>query len=355
MADLLELTATLVDIPSVSLDEGPITAWLEAQLRATPWLTVDRVGNNLVARTRLGRRHRVIIAGHTDTVPVNDNVPSRRDGDVLWGCGTSDMKSGLAIMLALATEVAEPALDVTWVFYEAEEIDASYNGLRRLFAERPDLLAGDAALLGEPTDGAVEAGCQGTMRVRITLHGARAHTARPWMGRNALHRAGLVLTRLGEYQERRPVIDGCEFREALQAVRIEGGVANNVVPDRAEIVVNHRFAPDRTPEDAEAHVRGVVADLLDGEDIVQVEECADGAAPALGHPVLAALIARNGLEVRGELGWTDVARFAAHGVPAANFGPGDATLAHTKDERVERVPLERTYRALRDLLECGVQ
>lgn len=355
MADLLELTASLVDIPSVSRDEGAITDWIEARLRVTPWLTVDRIGHNLVARTRLGRAHRVVIAGHTDTVPINDNLPARRDGDVLWGCGTSDMKSGLAVMLAVATEVAEPAVDITWVFYEAEEIDERHNGLKRLFAERPELLAGDVALLGEPTDGVVEAGCQGTMRLRITLQGARAHTARPWMGRNAVHRAGLVLARLAAYVERRPVLDGCEFREALQAVRVEGGVANNVVPDRASIVVNHRFAPDRTPDQAAAHVREVVADLLDDGDTIEIEDFADGAAPALDHPVLAALIGRNGLEVRSKLGWTDVARFAAHGIPAANFGPGDATLAHTRDERVSREPLERTYRALTDLVTRGVQ
>lgn len=355
MTDLLELTADLVDIPSVSRDEGAITDWIEERLRAVPWLEVTRVGHNLVARTRLGRPHRVVIAGHTDTVPVNGNLPSRREGDVLWGCGTSDMKSGLAVMLALATELAEPALDVTWVFYDAEEIDERYNGLKRLFAECPDLLAGDVALLGEPTDGVIEAGCQGTMRVRVTVRGARAHTARPWMGRNAIHRVGQVLERLAAYQERRPVLDGCEFREALQAVRVEGGVANNVVPDEASVVINHRFAPDRTPEQAADHVRGVLADVLEEGDTFEVEDWANGAAPALDHPVLAALIARHELTVRSKLGWTDVARFAAAGIPAANFGPGDATLAHTKDERVHREPLERTWTALRDLLVHGVQ
>ena len=255
---------------------------------------------------------------------------------MLWGCGTSDMKSGLAVMLALAGAVRDPAVDVTWVFYEAEEVDARFNGLKRLFEERPDLLEGDVALLGEPTDGVIEAGCQGTMRLRIVLRGARAHTARPWMGRNAIHRVGGLLGDLDRYQERRPVIDGCEYREAVQAVRIEGGVAGNVVPDEVVLLVNHRFAPDRTPDEAEAHLRELCAPWVEADDVVEVVDVADGAAPSLDHPLLAALVARNDLVVRAKLGWTDVARFAAHGIPAANFGPGDATLAHTADERVGR-------------------
>ena len=255
MADLLALTADLVGIPSESHDEGAITGFLRSELDATPWLTVDQLGNNVVARTQLGRPLRLIIAGHTDTVPINDNGQPRVEGDTLWGCGASDMKSGLAVMLELARTVSEPAVDVTYVFYEAEEVDAVHNGLRRLFGERPDLVVGDAALLGEPTDGTIEAGCQGTMRAEIVLAGERAHTARPWMGRNAIHRLGPVLDRLAAYVERRPVIDGCEYREAVQAVLVEGGVAGNVVPDRARLRVNHRFAPDRSPAEAEAALR----------------------------------------------------------------------------------------------------
>jgi succinyl-diaminopimelate desuccinylase len=351
--DLLALTAELVDIPSESHHERAITDHLEQRLTGVPWLQVERVGDNVVARTTLGRDLRVVLAGHTDTVPANANLPSRRDGDVLWGCGTADMKSGLAVMVALAETSPSPALDVTYVFYEAEEVAGEHNGLRRLFAERADLLAGDVALLGEPTGAAIEAGCQGTLRVEIVLHGERAHTARPWMGRNAIHRLGAVLERLAAYDGRRPVLDGCEFREAMQAVQVSGGVAANVVPDTATLAVNHRFAPDRSAQDAEGQVRELVGDLLEPTDLFRVLDCAEGATPALDHPFLAALVARNGLDVRAKLGWTDVARFAAHGVPAANFGPGDSTLAHTREERVEREPIERTYRALAELLSTG--
>jgi succinyl-diaminopimelate desuccinylase len=362
LTDLLRLTAELVDIPSESFHEAALTDRLESELRArAPWLAIDRLGNNLVARTQLGRPQRLALAGHTDTVPVNGNLPSRLEADTLWGLGASDMKSGLAVLLELACTVAEPAVDVTYVFYEAEEVAAEHNGLRRLFAERPDLVVADAALLGEPTAGAIEAGCQGTMRIALTRHGRRAHTARPWMGRNAVHSLAPVLERLAGYEERRPMLDGCEYREALQAVRIEGGIvgadgawrpAGNVVPDRAVLTVNHRFAPDRTVEEAFEHVRTLLAPEED--DDVELVDCSPGAAPSLTHPLLAALIDRQHLAVRAKLGWTDVARFAAHGIPAANFGPGDATLAHTAEERVERVPLEETFAALDQLLRTGV-
>lgn len=354
MTDLLALTRDLVAIPSVSREEAAITDYLEAALVAVPWLEVVRVGDNLVARTHLGRDQRVVLAGHTDTVPPHgDNVVPRIEGDRLRGVGAADMKSGIAVMLELARTVAEPAVDVTYVFYAREEIAAAESGLRELAEARPDLLAGDVALLGEPTDGVLEAGCQGTMRVRVVLRGERAHTARPWMGRNAIHRLGRVLAVLDAYEPRRPVLEGCEFRESLQAVTVAGGVAGNVVPDHAEVLVNHRFAPDRSPEEAEAHVRELLGPVLGDGDAVEVIDQAAGAAPALHHPLLAALIDRNRLDVRAKLGWTDVARFAAMGVPAANFGPGDATIAHTVGEYVDRDPIERVFRALRELLVDG--
>ena len=349
MADLLKLTAELVDTPSVSHHEGAVTDHLQAMLEPVPWLSVTRVGENLVARTSLGRSSRMILAGHTDTVPPNGNERARIDGDVLWGLGACDMKGGVAVLAALATTVAEPAVEVTYVFYECEEVDSAFNGIERLFGERPDLLEADAALLAEPSSARVEAGCQGTMRVEVTMTGERAHTARAWLGRNAIHRLAPLLASVAAYEGRQVTIDGCHFREALQVVRIGGGVANNVVPDRATVTLNHRFAPDRTPEEAEAHVRSVVGEV----DGFEVTDMAVAALPALGHPLLQAVLTASGGRAYGKLGWTDVARFASRGVPATNFGPGDPSLAHSAGERVTRSDLETVYGVLRTVLERG--
>lgn len=340
-------------IPSVSHEEKALADHVVARLGGLDHLVVDRVDDNVVARTHLGRDMRVVVAGHLDTVPANGNAEPRIDGDVLYGLGSADMKGGLAVMLDLATAVEAPAVDVAWVFYTGEEVAAEHNGLGHLFARRPDLVAGEVALLGEPTAAAIEAGCQGTMRVRVELVGARAHTARPWMGRNAIHRAGGLLATLDAYEPRRPVIDGCEFREGLQAVFIEGGLAGNVVPDRVVVTINHRFAPDRTTEEALNHVEAVLAPHLSSGDTIEVVDVAGAAAPWLTHPLLAALRDRNGLDVRAKLGWTDVSRFAVAGIPAANFGPGDPTLAHTQGEHLDRASLERVHAALGDLLRRG--
>lgn len=355
VTDLLALTAELVDVPSVSHHEGPLADLVEARLRAVGGLEVVRAGDNVVARTHLGRGRRLVLAGHLDTVPPAGNARARLDGDVCWGVGAADMKGGLAVMLALVEEVAEPAVDLTLVCYAAEEVAHEHSGLGWLADVRPDLLAGDAALLGEPTGGALEAGCQGTMRLRVTLRGARAHSARPWMGRNAVHRLSPLLARLNAYEPRTVLIEGCEFREALQAVALDAGVSGNVVPDEAVLTVNHRFAPDRSTEEAERHVRSALGldAVVEPADTVEVVDLAPAAPPAVSHPLVAALVARNGLTVQAKLGWTDVARFAALGVPAANFGPGEPTLAHTADERVDRAALERVHTALRDLVTVG--
>ncbi|MDG1410771.1 MAG: succinyl-diaminopimelate desuccinylase [Acidimicrobiales bacterium] len=352
-ADVFALTAALVDIESESFNEKEIVATLESELRACAHLTVDRVGDNLIARTQLERQRRLVLGGHTDTVPVNQNLPARIEGSRLFGCGSTDMKGGVAIMLELARTVPDPAVDVTYVFYAREEVAARHNGLREIEAERPELLDGDVALLGEPTLGALEAGCQGTLRVKVTMAGARAHTARPWMGRNAIHRLGEVLVILTAYEGRRPVVEGCEYREALQAVDVGGGVAGNVVPDEAFVVINHRFAPDRNSAEAEAHVREVIAPALSEEDTVELTDLSPSARPGLGDPMIAALVERNQLEVRAKLGWTDVAFFAERGVPASNFGPGDPTIAHTQGEYLERENLLDTFRAVEDLLMNG--
>jgi succinyl-diaminopimelate desuccinylase len=351
--DLLALTAALIDVPSESHHEEALADQIEDRLRALPHLEVERVGPNLVARTRLGRPLRVVLAGHTDTVPANGNATARIEGDVLWGLGASDMKGGLAVMLALAEAVPSPSVDVTYVFYAGEEVAAVHNGLGHLMRDRPELLEGDVAILGEPTDGTIEAGCQGTLRLEVTVRGARAHTARPWMGRNAIHRLGEVLRAVSSFEERAPVIQGCQYREALQAVLVSGGVATNVVPDEATVTINRRFAPDRTEAEAEAEVRALLAPVLDDGDEVRVVDSAPAAPPGLDHPVLKALVERHQLPVEAKLGWTDVARFAATGIPACNLGPGDPTLAHAADERVERASLDRSYAVLHAILTEG--
>ena len=348
--DLLARTAALVDIASPSRAEGPLVDALETELRAHAHLEVTRVGDNLVARTMLGRDRRIVLAGHTDTVPAAGNERARLDGDRLFGVGSADMKGGLAVLCELAATQVDPAVDITYVLYAREEIAQVESGLGELFAARPDLLVGDVAILGEPTDARIEAGCQGTLRARVVLHGERAHTARPWMGRNAVHRLAGVLSELDRHVARVVTIDGCTFREALQAVAVDGGVAGNVVPDRATVTMNFRFAPDRSSAEAEAYVRGLVAPHLEQGDDVEILDLAPAAAPGLTHPLLAALVERSGGEVEAKLGWTDVARFAEHGVPAVNFGPGDATIAHTAGEYLDRAPLERVHAVLVDLL-----
>ncbi|MXM65187.1 succinyl-diaminopimelate desuccinylase [Streptomyces sp. HUCO-GS316] len=332
--DAARLTAQLVDFPSESGTEKPLADAIEAALRALPHLTVDRYGNNVVARTNLGRTERVILAGHIDTVPVAGNLPSRLDEDgVLWGCGTCDMKSGVAVQLRLAATVPAPNRDLTFVFYDNEEVAADLNGLKHVSQAHPEWLRGDFAVLLEPTDGQVEGGCQGTLRVFLKFRGERAHSARAWMGSNAIHAAAPALAKLAAYAPRKPVVDGLQFHEGLNAVRIEAGVANNVIPDACTLVVNFRYAPDRSEEEAEAFVREYFADC--GVDEFVVDDHTGGARPGLTHPAAAAFMASVGGEARPKFGWTDVARFSALGVPAVNYGPGAQLLAHKVDERVK--------------------
>jgi succinyl-diaminopimelate desuccinylase len=330
LADPVALTRALVDIESVSRNEKEIADTVQEVLRTTPHLGVDRHGNTLMARTDLGRAQRVVLAGHLDTVPLAANFPSTATGDVIYGCGTSDMKSGVALALHLAVSIAEPRYDVTYIFYEAEEIESEYNGLYLVSRARPDWLAAEFAVLLEPTYGTVEAGCQGTMRVGVRTHGRRAHSARSWLGENAIHAAGEVLRRLQGYRPRTVTIDGCRYREGLNAVRIGGGVAGNVIPDACEIEVNYRFAPDRSEADAAAHLR----EVFEGYELA-VTDSAPGALPGLTAAPAREFIAAVGAPPAAKLGWTDVSRFAALGVPALNFGPGDPNLAHQREEHVE--------------------
>jgi succinyl-diaminopimelate desuccinylase len=310
------------------------------------------VGDNVVARTFLGREHRLVLAGHLDTVPPGTGADPLINGDTVWGVGASDMKGGLAVMLDLATTVPEPAVDVTWCFYAREEISRNLSGLFELWERRPELLAGDAAILGEPTLGLVEAGCQGTMRVQITLGGVRAHTARPFTGRNAIHRLAPLLQSVADWPPREVVLDGCTYTEQLQVVSVEGGVAANVVPDEARVTLNHRYAPDRTEVEAQAFLHELLDPLLelDDGDTWELLDAGDGAPPSLDHPLLKSLVEKSGAAPKAKVGWTDVASFWAHGVPAANFGPGDPLLAHHPDERVTRPQLERVREVLVALL-----
>jgi succinyl-diaminopimelate desuccinylase len=346
--DPVALTAALVDIPSESRHEQRIADEIEAALREqTQGFEIVRSGNAVLARTNLGRSSRVLLAGHIDTVPAADNLPSRLEHDELHGCGTSDMKAGAAVFLHLAATVAEPVHDITVVMYDCEEIEVAANGLGRIERELPEWLHADVAILGEPSGGFIEAGCQGTLRVVVSATGTRAHSARAWLGDNAIHKLGAVLDRLTAYQARNVEIDGCTYREGLSAVRIGGGIAGNVIPDAASVMVNFRFAPDRTIDQALRHVH----EVFDGLDVgIEQTDAAAGALPGLTKPAAAALVRVAGGRVRAKYGWTDVARFAALGIPAVNYGPGDPNLAHRADERVEVAKITAVTDMLRGYL-----
>jgi succinyl-diaminopimelate desuccinylase len=344
-ADAVTLTEQLVNIESVSRNEEAIADAVESALRPLAHLEVTRLGNTVVARTDLGRGERVVIAGHLDTVPLNDNLPARREDGLLHGLGTCDMKGGDAVMLRLAAHVPEPNRDLTFIWYEAEEIEAEFNGLHLLAQSHPELMTADFAILMEPSNAVVEAGCQGTLRVDVRTHGERSHSARSWRGDNAIHRAAGILTRLQEYDARRPAIDGLEYHEGLNAVFIRGGVAGNVLPDECVVEVNFRFAPDRSEEEAASFVR----DFFDGYDVT-LTDSAPGALPGLDVPAAKAFVEAVGGEVNPKFGWTDVARFSGLGVPAVNFGPGDPMLAHKQEEHVPVEDIERCERTLRTWL-----
>ena len=328
-ADVVSLTETIVDIESVSRNERSLADLVEAALRDLDHLEVTRLGNSVVARTDLETGERVVIAGHLDTVPLNDNLPSRNDGTLLHGLGTCDMKGGVAVALRLAHDVVAPNRDLTFVFYDCEEIEGIHNGLGKVAAERPDLVEGDFAILMEPSDAGIEAGCQGTIRIDLTVPGEAAHSARSWRGVNAVHGAAEVLRRLNQYDARCPVIDGLEYHEGLNAVLIAGGTATNVVPPECVVTINYRFAPDRSTEEALAFL----GDFFDGFDY-EVTDCEPGALPGLGLPAAKAFLEAVGGEAKPKFGWTDVARFTALGIPAVNFGPGDPMFAHKRDEHV---------------------
>ena len=333
-ATSIDLTRQICDIESVSGDEKTLADAIVEALSPLPHLEVIRDGDTVVARTNLGRERRALIAGHIDTVPLNGNLPTRfeEDGGVryLWGRGTVDMKAGVAVQLKLAAELTEPAIDVTWMWYDHEEVNAELNGLGRLARNRPDLFVGDFAILGEPSNGVVEGGCNGNLRVEVRAYGLRAHSARGWVGDNAIHKIAPVLDLLAGYTAREVEVDGLVYREGLNAVGISGGVAGNIIPDEAMVHVNYRFAPSRSSEEAIAYLH----ELFDGYEITVVDR-ADGARPGLDAPLAQEFVAAVGGVAKPKYGWTDVARFSALGIPAVNYGPGDPLKAHADDERVD--------------------
>lgn len=348
-ASSVDITRAICDIPSVSGGEATLADAIEAAVRPLAHLDFYRDGDTIVVRTHLRRDQRVVIAGHIDTVPINDNLPTRdvdAEGEsFLWGRGTVDMKAGVAVQLKLAAELTAPRADITWMWYDHEEVDADLNGLTRLARTRADLFAGDFAILGEPSNGTVEGGCNGNLRALVRTHGVRAHSARAWIGENAIHGAAPILTRLAEYTPREVPVDGLVYREGLNAVRISGGVAGNVIPDLCEIEVNYRFAPSRSAEEASEHVRRV----FEGFE-VEIVDMAVGARPGLDAPIAQEFVAAVGGEPRPKYGWTDVARFSAMGVPAVNYGPGDPMLAHHDEERVPVSQIDAVERGLRSWL-----
>jgi succinyl-diaminopimelate desuccinylase len=344
-ASLIELTHTICDIESVSGNEKPLADAIEAALSGLTHLEVFRDGDAIVARTSLGRARRVLIAGHIDTVPVNGNLPTELRGDFLWGRGTVDMKAGAAVQLKLAAELIAPANDITWIWYDHEEVDSAVNGLGRLGRARPDLLRGDFAILCEPTNAIIEGGCNGTLRVDVLTHGKRAHAARAWVGHNAIHDLAPILGILASYVPREVEVEGLVYRESLNAVTISGGVATNVIPDEATVHVNYRFAPSRSGDEAIAHLR----DLFVGYEL-RVVDVAEGARPGLDAPLAREFVAAVGGEPLPKYGWTDVARFSALGIPAVNYGPGDPSLAHADDERVPVDQITACERGLRGWL-----
>jgi len=344
-ATAADLTRQIVDMPSPSGHEAPLADAIERALAGASHLEVVRVGNTVAARTMLGREARVLWAGHIDTVPVHNNLPSHTEAGVLYGRGTVDMKGGLAIGLKLAIELEAPLHDVTWIFYDNEEVEATKNGLGLFGAAHPEWVTGDFAIVGEPSNGALEGGCNGTLRVEVSTTGVQAHSARSWKGTNAIHAVSDVLTRLVDYEPQTIDVDGLSYREGVNAVGIAGGVAGNVIPDRATVTINYRFAPDKSVDQAVAHMN----DVFEGYEVVVVD-AAGGARPGLNSAIAQGFVTALGVELRPKYGWTDVARFGQWGIPAVNFGPGDPSLAHSDDERVEIASIESVFQGLKSWL-----
>ncbi len=347
-ATLTELTMAICDIESVSGNEAKLADEIEAVLASCNHLSVTRDGNAIVASTNQGL-DRVLIAGHIDTVPIADNLPTAlhhfEREQVIFGRGTVDMKAGVALMLKLAVEVTNPIVDVSWIFYDNEEVDSHLNGLGRISRNSPELLQGSFAVLCEPTSAMVEGGCNGTIRIELKATGKKAHSARPWMGKNAIHELLPALQLLKDYEPAVVNVDGLDYKESLNAVMANAGIATNVIPDAATLMINYRFAPDKSASEAEQLLR----EWFEGYEI-KVVDAAEGARPGLNTELAAAFIDATGASVNPKYGWTDVARFSSLGIPAVNYGPGDPSLAHADNENVPVGQIHDCYEGLKGWL-----
>lgn len=351
-----DLTADLLNIYSVSGAEVRLADAVQAALEGTGGLEITRDGDAIIARTNLGRDTRIVLAGHLDTVPLprtegsRGTVPaswSEEAGErVLYGRGAVDMKGGVAVQLALAAHLKEPRYDITYVFYDNEEVASELSGLARLMRNHREKLTDAAfAVLLEPTDGTIEGGCNGTIRFWIRTSGVAAHSGRAWKGVNAIHKMADVLGRLAAYQPATYEVEGLAYREGLNAVQISGGVAGNVIPDDAGVHINYRFAPNKTLDEAIAHLH----EVFEGYELDFVD-LSSAARPGLDAALSRSLIESVGQAPKPKYGWTDVARFSEIGIPAVNFGPGDALLAHTDNEHVKASEVRACYSALESWL-----
>ncbi|NMN01974.1 succinyl-diaminopimelate desuccinylase [Bifidobacterium panos] len=377
------LLEQIMAVYSVSDDETALANQVEDFLKTQSHLAVRRHGDTVLASTNLGKPQRVILAGHLDTVPVIDNFPPQwlEPGDprirediaaahpgerVMWGRGATDMKGSDAVLLYLAATLTNPTTDLTFVFYDHEEVSGEKNGLKKVAAAHPSWLRGDFAIIGEPTDCGIEGGCNGTMRFEVVTHGVAAHSARAWMGSNAIHQAADILNRLNAYEPQTVAVDGLEYREGLNATLISGGKGTNVIPDECRVHVNYRFAPDKSLAEAKALMMGAGAgaELGNGEHVatggvfegfgIEMKDESPAARPGLDAPLAASLAdlvrQRTGREPLAKLGWTDVARFAALGIPAVNLGAGSPLLAHKHDEQLPESDLTLMADILEDWL-----
>jgi succinyl-diaminopimelate desuccinylase len=339
---LAQRTLELVDIPSESRHEVAVTAYVQ---EAVPLELLFSDGESLLYAKRVGKPL-VLLAGHTDTVPAQGNLPARVEDDAIVGLGASDMKGGLGVMIELArwADGVDLAYDLGLLFFPREELGPAENPLPGVFARAPIVDESTLVICLEPTDNTLQLGCLGNLVARVTFEGRSAHSARPWLGVNAIKVAFDGLQTVLDAQPRDVDVDGLVFREVISATQINGGIAANVIPARVDVILNFRYAPDRSPAEAETRVRELV-----GRD-VEILSNSPPAHVALRSPAVEKLRAAGGFEVQPKQAWTNVADFAARGLDAVNLGPGGTRYAHAVDERVEISELERTFAALQRFL-----